>query len=479
MSKKDKIMPSPSQPGVLPRVGLILLRAEWFDSVVALPDLAEALRADAGSIENQLRQLFDVTGIWVVNSPQSLEVAGQALPAAEVDLFVLAFQVWAEDFYLLPLVKAIGDRPLAVWCYLPWRSPPPKLSFVDVLRGSGPVGTFEGIGTLRNLGVRYFFTQGAEDDPRVIHDLVTTARAGRIRRLLRRARFGLLPSHNEQMQSTFVDEFRLLADLGPTVQYLTVGELARTSAALPEAEVQAFLEDLRGKYPIRGVSEETLFQAGRVSLGLAHLAAEYKLDVLSFNDIASETHEVFGLRPCLYPPLFDQAGIHVGLEGDLGAATALFILQCLTSSPSFFIEIWFWDEAENIVIGGHAGLQNPAIALPEQVWISQDCEFSRSDRTEGAHLQFVACPGRVTLLNLRCTPQSWQAIVTRGESIPTEPRLEGYPHAVIRLDVPVDQFVRCVAKVGSTQHWIMAYGDFVVEVQALCELAGIPLESVV
>ena len=30
-----------------PIVGLILLRAEWFDSVVALPELAESVAADA------------------------------------------------------------------------------------------------------------------------------------------------------------------------------------------------------------------------------------------------------------------------------------------------------------------------------------------------------------------------------------------------------------------------------------------------
>jgi L-arabinose isomerase len=209
---------------------------------------------------------------------------------------------------------------------------------------------------------------------------------------------------------------------------------------------------------------------------MAHLAAERRLDVLSFNDISAEVHLALGLRPCLYPPLFAQAGVHVGLEGDLGAATALFILQRLTGSPVFFVEIWVWDEAENIVVGGHAGPQNPEVALPEQVWIGQDAEFAQSDRTEGAHLLLIARPGPVTLLQLRGTPQGWQAIVARGQSLGGEPRLEGYPHAVVRLEAPLDRFIRQVARVGSTQHWVMAFGDALAEVQALCELAGVPLE---
>jgi len=280
------------------------------------------------------------------------------------------------------------------------------------------------------------------------------------------------------MQSTFVDEFRLLADLGPKVEYLSVGELQSAAQSLPEAEVQAYVDSLRRSYPVRGVSAQTLALAARASLGMAHLAVERRLDVLSFNDISPEIHRVLGLRPCLYPPLFNEAGVGVGLEGDLGAATALFVLQCLAGSPVFFAEIWVWDEAENIVIGGHAGPQDPAVAQPDQVWISQDYEFAQSDRTEGAHLQFIARPGPVTLLQLRATPSGWQAILARGQSLGGAERLEGYPHAVLRLEAPIDRFVRQVAGVGSTQHWIMAYGDVAAEVRAFCELARVPLEVV-
>jgi L-fucose isomerase-like protein len=168
----------------------------------------------------------------------------------------------------------------------------------------------------------------------------------------------------------------------------------------------------------------------------------------------------------------------VGLEGDLGAATALFILHQLSGSACLFTEFWFWDEVENILVGGHAGPQNPELAAPGQAWISQDYEYAQSDACEGAHIQFVARPGRVTFLQLRCTPGGWQAIAARGEALDSPPRLEGYPHAVVRLDAPVDRFVRQVARVGSTQHWIMAYGDVLAGVQAFFELVDIPLQVI-
>ena len=387
-----------------PGIGLILLRAEWFDSVVALPELVEAVQADAGEIHARLSENVEVVASWVVNSVESLETCLAGIRSTKVDLFVLAFQVWAEDFYLRPLAQAIGGRPLAVWCYLPWKRPPRPVSFVDVLRGSGPVGTFEGMGTLRNLGVKYFFTQGSPEDPRVLQDLSTYARAAQVLRTLRSARIGLLPYRNDQMQSTFVDEFRLMSDFGPNVVPLSVGDLQRRAGSITGEEVSAFLAHLRHTFPIRGVSSETLALAARASLGLANLARDHRLDLLSLNDIAPELHEVLGLRPCLYPPLLQEAGISIGLEGDLGAGTALFILQCLAGPPLFFVEIWFWDEVDNVIVGGHAGPQDPRAGRAGETWISHDFEFAQSDRSEGAHLQFVAHPGRVTLLQLRGTP---------------------------------------------------------------------------
>jgi hypothetical protein len=162
----------------------------------------------------------------------------------------------------------------------------------------------------------------------------------------------------------------------------------------------------------------------------------------------------------------------------LGAAVALLVQHVFFPGPLFFVEFWYWDEAENTIVGGHAGLQDPAVAIPGTAWISPDLEFAQSDAYRGAQLQFVARPGSVVLFQVRGTPSGWQAIVVGGKSIETEPWLEGYPHAAIRLNVPVNRFLNRVAKVGSTQHWIMAYGDSTSEIRALCELLNIPLEEI-
>ena len=463
----------------LPSVALIIFRAEWFDNVVALPELTEAVQTDTLEILSHLGEVVEVENHWVINSAQSLELCKSGLSNVSPDLLILMFQVWAEDYYINALRDFLTKTSLLVWCYQPWLRPKIPMSFVEVLRASGPVGTFEGLGTLRNLRIPFSYTFGSQQDLHVIRDIQRAARVGRVVRSLRKARFGLLPARNEQMQSTFVDEFRLMAEIGPTVRMFSVAELAKRTYSIPDEEVKNYLLELQEHYQVIGVPEETLALAVRCSLGLAHLAVDHQIDLLSFNDISDELHETLGLRPCLYLPLIDESGIQIALEGDLGSATAMFVLKILSGSPIFFVEIWFWDEIENVIIGGHAGMQNPACGKPGEIWISQDYEFAQSDRYPGAHWQYVAKPGEVTLFQLRGTPEGWQAIVATGQAIDTKPWIEGYPHAVIRLDVSIDHFNRRVAKVGSTQHWVMAYGNFVLDLQALCEILNISLEIIV
>jgi len=121
-------------PTSKPSVGLILIRAEWFNSVVALPELVEGISADRQNLVAGLSEFLSVDEQWDVDSLASLARIEQSVIRADVDLFILVFQVWAEDYYVIPLLEAVGKRPLAVWCYVPWDHPPRPASFIEVLR---------------------------------------------------------------------------------------------------------------------------------------------------------------------------------------------------------------------------------------------------------------------------------------------------------------------------------------------------------
>jgi L-arabinose isomerase len=267
-----------------------------------------------------------------------------------------------------------------------------------------------------------------------------------------------------------------MADLGPVVQYLSVSEYRRVVDSVSSARVEAYLQQVNQRFGVQEVSPETLQKAAQAALGLAKLAVEYRLDVLALSDISVELHRAFGMRPALYPDLLEPLPSLFQAEGDLGAATANYILYHLTGSPTMFLEMWFWDEARNQVIAGHSGVQNPLLAEENTAWIGPDMEYQQVDLCEGAQFQFIARPGRVTLFQLRSTPKGWQAVAASGICLEGRPWVQGYPHALLRLDATIERFLNTLSTIGASQHWIMAYGSVMDELESLCQMANIPLE---
>jgi L-fucose isomerase-like protein len=459
-----------------PRIGLILLRDDWPGCQEAQLVIDE-LQADTQEITNRLKRHFQLRGLWMIHSPESLETFRQEFNQADVDMVVLAFQTWSDGALLRPLLDVLGTCPLVLWCYLPWQRLPRPVSQAVLLRGSGPVGAFGALGILRNLGTPFLFAFGAPDDSRLIADLKDAGRAAQLRFMLRTARFGLLPAQRSQPESVYVDEQRLANDFGPRVQVLSAEDFQRAVASTAPEQVQTYLNLLRSRIQVEeGVSAETLQRAAQMSLGLLDLAREHNLDLLAVNSAAPELTEPFQIRPGLYPDLSGEHGILFQSEGDLGAATANYILHHLTASPTMLIEIWFWDEAKNQIVAGHDGMQNPELAKQGQVWVSPDVDFCRPTGSEGAQFQMIARPGRVTLFQLRSTPDGWQAVALTGVCLEGQPWVEAYPHAIVRLDATIAHFLNRAAEVGVTMHWIMAYGSVLHEIEAFCQLLEIPLE---
>jgi hypothetical protein len=82
----------------------------------------------------------------------------------------------------------------------------------------------------------------------------------------------------------------------------------------------------------------------------------------------------------------------------------------------------------------------------------------------------------VTLFQLRSTPSGWQAVAASGVCLEEQPWPEGHPYAVLRLDASISHFLNRVSEVGVTQHWIMAYGNVLHEIEAFCQVERIPVE---
>jgi L-arabinose isomerase len=123
-----------------------------------------------------------------------------------------------------------------------------------------------------------------------------------------------------------------------------------------------------------------------------------------------------------------------------------------------FIEIFTYDELQNEILVGHPGMQDIRLAENRSaVTVTPDYEYPKE--TAGVWMAFSVRPGPVTLLSIASTEKGFHFVVTKAEALPADGKLQGYPHALVKLESPLRSFFQATTDIGTTQHWALAPGD--------------------
>jgi L-arabinose isomerase len=460
------------------KMGIVFFVARWFDEVVLGKDenakkFQKYLQEDTGKIIGAFSKDFKVFQCPLVTSMARAREAAGMLLSADIDAVLLCFVVWSEDEYLLPFADIMKIRPAILWVYTPYSRAPVKTDIMTLFRNSGFVASFESFGVLKKMDCKPFYVIGSVKDEQTSHAVKTLVKAAHVRKQLKTVKLGVLPYRNDQMIVTYVDEFRLYAQIGPSVDYISVLQLKKASDSIPDDQVQSYVREVHAAFRIdERVTEKTLHESARASLGMEQIMYERELDGLALSDLNPELHEVMGLRPCLYPEKLAMSEKVVGNEGDLGGTTAMIILQRLTGGPVMFTEIFNYDEVDNTVVAGHAGPANHLLSDEKTgTTITPDYELMDADAgMAGVWMEFIAKSGRVTMVNFISVSDGFQMTILGGESLGGALRIEGYPHCCIKIDPAMKDFIESNAEHGVSHHWAVVQGDVREELSALCDI---------
>jgi L-arabinose isomerase len=201
---------------------------------------------------------------------------------------------------------------------------------------------------------------------------------------------------------------------------------------------------------------------------------EERLSGLAMNDVISEMHASFGLRPCLCNPALSSSGAVVSMEADVGAAAAMLALRLFTGESPFYTEPFSADYEANAVLMGHAGYHDAANADPEApVRIISDVEYENSDTFTGAATFFKYRPGPVTAVNSVWDGEGLRWCCLEGESLHGPARMDGNCHLLFRPGMPVKSFFRQAVEVGVSQHWVFIPGLRAADLALLSAVLGV------
>jgi L-arabinose isomerase len=443
----------------LAKIGFLALAAQWFwDTSMSDSKSTQEIQSQIRGIEASIAGSHEVISAGLVTTEASAKSAATKFREADIDALLACCVMWSEDQPLLRVLEEMRDTPLLLWCWTPGTSLPETLTALDLTKWSGPVGAQQVSGTLRRSGRKFTFVIGSHNEKETIREIQGFLSAATVARSLKHARVGLLPYRYHVMPNTWVDEFDLMSKIGLDVIYISVGELASSAALVSEAEVRSYIDGLKGMHVSPQVSSKGLSEAARISLGLAKIVKDRRLHAVSIGDCNDELHAVLKCRPCLYLPSVFENHVVVGSEGDLRGILAQLILARLSGQPTLFTEIFTYDEEQNQILVGHAGMHDIRLAGDRSaVTITPDYEYPKEEA--GVWMAFSVKPGPVTLLSITSDQGGFHFVAIQGEALPAKGRLQGYPNALVKLEMPLRSFFAATTAVGTTQHWALVPGD--------------------
>ena len=217
------------------RIGFVPIARPTFDT-----DLA-------GEVTGQARRHLRSKG-WEVSGPEEMlmdMVSAQAvagdLSGQPLDLLLLFQATFADSPMRMALAEAV-DVPLMLWAL-------PESPSGGRLRLNSLCGINLSAFSLREAGRRFRYAYASPEDPAVLPQVESLARAGRALRNLRQARVGVIGQHPEGFDPCHYDAGRLSGLLGVEVVPFELPVFFERVRSQPAGRVEAQLARLSQTLP--------------------------------------------------------------------------------------------------------------------------------------------------------------------------------------------------------------------------------------
>ena len=463
-----------------PKAGLLL---------IASPRFKELNAPKRGSYhERKLKAVEDIKASMdflelvypgIVYERSDAQAAMDLFYNEKVDFIVAEFLSWSEDFAWIRFLRDCPQIPMIFTNVakdrMSFETSIDDDDFIDYLCSGTLVGSLEASGSVKRVpraNVKIVMGSRAE----ITEEIRAYSRAALARNVLRNANLGLMANMNEAMWSTYIDNYDVFTKIGPEVHYLPYSDYKEFIDKLSDAEVKEYADELSSKYAMEAdVEYDKFIGCVKASLALKNMARDNDIDMMIYNDIDRATFKVAGCRAGFYHNWFNENMSILVPEADMGAGIATFALKLISGKHVNFIEPFHIEDDFGTFDGGHAGPNDHNDPQwQENVVIARDVRFAKTSwKYAGAPFAWYRfSPGLKTMTGLYEEDGRYKMIATLVESLPGKQFLATYSHSEFRPLVPVKKLFGELLKVGVTQHYAIADGDWTRELENFAEMMG-------
>jgi L-fucose isomerase-like protein len=373
------------------------------------------------------------------------------------DLLLILQATFSDSTMLIKLAKDI-DAPILLCAF-------PEDRTGERLRLNSLCGMNLAAHALTREGYDYDYIYATPDDPTTMERISTLGLAGRIRRLLRRARIGRVGEHPEGFDSCNFSQDRLKSRFGLEVVQVKLERVFQAVRNAGRNNIETLRLQLHEKLDGLDELDQTALRGTLGTyLALKQISKDEKLDGLGVR-CWPQFFDELGCAACGAMSMLSDEMIPCSCEADINGTITQLILQWLSGEPSFGSDLVSVDKDENIAILWHCGLAPLSMADPDV----RPRATIHSNRNLPLLMEFPLKHGRVTVARLSEATGDYRLAIGTGEILQAPTSFSG-TSGVLRFDRPVSEVLDRIMKEGLEHHMSITYGD---HVAALLSLARI------
>lgn len=308
--------------------------------------------------------------------------------------------------------------------------------------------------------------------------------AAMVKRSLSRSVFGFLGGYYSGMLDMYSDFTLLQAQTGIHIQVLEMCDLMHCLEQVTEADVREKMDEISHFFQISGDSpsdpiarkpdEDQLLWSARVAAAQEQLAADYKLDSLSYYYHGQDGNPYEQLQSGFIVgcSLLTAKGIACSGEGDIKTALAMKIADLLNKGGSF-CEIVATDFNRDTIILGHDGPFH--FAISRETPILRGMGIYHGKRGAGISVEAKVKEGPVTLLGVTQTREGrLKFIISEGLALNEPILMNGNTSTHVKFPDKPAQYMDKWFREAPTHHLALSVGKNASLFAKAAELLDIP-----
>lgn len=440
-----------------------------------LPDISQHENKIV-SILNETAEIEVHVAQEVVHSHQTARQEARRLSSLNLDGIILNISVFAFPNYVIIATQALN---------LPFLLLTPRDS-----RYPGLTGMLASGGALNQIATPHerLWLDLEELDSK--DEILTFARAARAASRLRGQVYGLIGGRSIGMATGAAPAELWQQQFGVDVDHVDQSEILRLADLVSADEVSTAKMWLAENVREIIFDDELLtpekwdFQL-RCYIALKEIVDQYQFDFagIKCHYDMSEFYSVQCISAAFLNDPYDWNGpkesVPLACEADSDGALTMQILKLISGRPPSLLDLRFFDKKKQVYVMPNCGSaptwfaarsDDPAENLAQVRLVPSISKYAGG----GAHVQFVFKEGDMTLARLTRSPEGYQMVIARAETVefpPTE--VEGannrWPHAFVRLNVPPKKLIHTL----QANHLHGIAGDYLEELLTFARMLGI------